>query len=133
MSFQTFIRSGAVQHLYRPENLQMRFLDDGNVLQGLIPPDAMVMTVDYDRAGVNSPMLLYHARRQGWSFDVLTASPEVIEHLRKTHGLQYFVTSSRREVEANMRVTDYLRQFPTIAVPDDHNWLWVVDLRKKTD
>jgi 4-amino-4-deoxy-L-arabinose transferase-like glycosyltransferase len=131
VSLQTFIRSGAVEHLYRPENLQMRFLDDGNVVQGLIPPDAMVMTVDYDNIGVNSPMLLYHARRQGWSFDAATVSPEVIEHLRKAQGLQYFVTSSRRDVESNTRVVDYLGQFPTIPTPEGRSWLWVVDLRKK--
>ncbi len=130
-SLETFIRSGVILHLYRPENLQMRFLDDGNVMQGLIPPDAMVMTVDYDNAGVNSPMLLYHARRQGWSFDGATVSPEVVEHLRKTQGLQFFATSFRREVEANTRLVDYLQQFPTVPVPPDHGWLWVVDLRKK--
>jgi 4-amino-4-deoxy-L-arabinose transferase-like glycosyltransferase len=133
LSFETFRRSGAVEHLYRPENLQMRFLEDGNFVQSLIPPDAMVLTVDYDKAGVNSPMLLYHARRQGWSFDVATVSPEVIEHLRKTQGLQFFVTSIRREVEANLRVIDYLRQFPTIPVPEQHSGLWVVDLRKQLD
>ena len=130
-SYQCFVRSGVIEHLYRPDNLQLRFLDDGNVLQGLIPPDAMMMTVDYDRGGVNSPMLLYHARRQGWSFDAATVSPEVIEHLRKTQGLQYFATSFRREVESNLRVVDYLQQFPTVAVPQEHSWLWVVDLRKK--
>jgi hypothetical protein len=130
-SYQSFVRSGVIEHLYRPDNLQLRFLDDGNVLQGLIPPDAMMMTVDYDRGGVNSPMLLYHARRQGWSFDAATVSPEVIEHLRKTQGLQYFATSFRPEVESNLRVVDYLQQFPTIAVPKEHSWLWVVDLRRK--
>ncbi|MGH9382973.1 MAG: ArnT family glycosyltransferase [Vicinamibacterales bacterium] len=131
VTFQTFIRSGAIQHFYRPENLQLRFLADGNVLQGLIPPDALMLTVDYDKVGVNSPMLLYHARRQGWSFDAATVSPEVIEHLRKTRGLQFFVTSFRPEVEANQRVSDYLQQFPNIQVPEEHNWLWLVDLRKK--
>jgi hypothetical protein len=91
----------------------------------------MVMTVDYDRAGVNSPMLLYHARRQGWSFDIVSVSPEIIEHLRKTHGLRYFVTPIRTEVAGNARVVDYLGQFPTIALPDSHDGLWLVDLKKK--
>jgi hypothetical protein len=131
VSWKTFERSGAIEHLYRPENLQIHFLEDGNLLQGLIPPDAMVMTVDYDRGGVNSPMLLYHARRQGWSFDVVSVSPEIIEHLRKTQSLSYFVTPIRSELAANTRVVDYLGQFPTIAVPNDYARLWVVDLKKK--
>jgi 4-amino-4-deoxy-L-arabinose transferase-like glycosyltransferase len=131
VSWKTFEHSGAIEQLYRPENLQMHFLDDGNFLQTVIPPDAMVMTVDYDNSGVNSPMLLYHARRQGWSFDVSTTSPEIIEHLRKTQGLQFFVTPIRAEVESKPRVVDYLGQFTTIAVPQDYRGLWVVDLRKK--
>jgi 4-amino-4-deoxy-L-arabinose transferase-like glycosyltransferase len=132
VSWKSFERSGAIEHLYRPDNLQLRFLDDGNLVQSMIPPDAMVMTVDYDRGGVNSPMLLYHARRQGWSFDISTVSPEIIENLRTHYGLQFFVTSIRPELQANHRVVDYLGQFQTLAVPEEHAWLWVVDLRKKT-
>lgn len=131
ISLEAFHTSGAPRHLYRPDNLQYRFVADGNVLQGILPPDALVMTVDYDKAGVNSPMLLYYARRQGWSFDVSTISPPLIEHLRKTHELRYFATSFRREVEADRpQVVTYLNQFETMPVPAEHSWLWVVDLTK---
>ena len=131
-ALEGFRTSGVSRHLYRPDNLQYRFVADGNVVQTLVPPDALVMTVDYDKAGVNSPMLLYYARRQGWSFDVSTLSPPLIEHLRTTHELKFFATSYRREVESDRpQVVTYLNQFETVPVPAEHTWLWVVDLQRR--
>jgi len=48
--------------------------------------------VEYDRYGGNSPILLYHARRHGWSFDAESITPEVVRRLHAQYGAQFFVT-----------------------------------------
>jgi 4-amino-4-deoxy-L-arabinose transferase-like glycosyltransferase len=85
--------SGAVLHLYRPDNLQAMFLQVGAAVRAATAPDAPVITVDYDAGGANSPMLLYFAHRQGWSFDVASISDAVVERLRARHGAAYFATA----------------------------------------
>jgi len=114
---------------YAPANLFIHF---GNVVQGLVPPESMVVTVDYLEAGGNSPMLLYFARRQGWSFDVFSISPAVIENLRVNHGAQYFAAVVRHDMERDrLAVMDYLAQFETIPTPPQADQLMLVDLRRR--
>lgn len=107
------------------------FIHFGNVIQGLVPPDALIVTVDYERGGTNSPMLLFFSRRQGWSFDLYSISPAVIEHLRVHYGAQFFATAIGREIgRERMAVLDYLAQFETVPTPPQADQLLLVDLRR---
>ncbi len=93
-------RSSDVElHLYRPENLQEKFVYVGAALRTATEPDALVVTVEYDDGGANSAMLLYFAHRQGWSFDVRSMSAGLVPHLA-ARGARYFVTTNWRELEA---------------------------------
>ena len=56
-------------------------------------PSALLVTVEYEQYGNNSPILLYWAHRRGWSFDKTSITPQVIELLRKDFGASYFVTT----------------------------------------
>jgi hypothetical protein len=64
----------------------------GQRLQSLTPPGALLVTVEYEQFGGNSPVVLYHARRRGWSFDSTSITPDVIKRLQTRHGAKYFVT-----------------------------------------
>lgn len=90
--------SGVVLHLYRPDNLQAIFPDVGDAVRAATAPEAPLITVDYEAGGANSPMLLYFARRQGWSFDVASISAAVVDGLRTRHGAAYFATATWSEL-----------------------------------
>lgn len=107
------------------------FIHFGNLIQGLVPPDALVVTVDYRRGGANSPMLLFFSRRQGWSFDLSTISPGVIENLRVRHGAQFFATAIGQEIrQEGIAVLDYLEQFEVVPTPPQADQFLLVDLRR---
>ena len=129
-----FFESYVLPHLYRVSDdgpAAVHFLDFGTVVQATLPPDALLVTVDYERGGANSPMLLYFGRRQGWSFDITSISPYVIESLRANHGARYFVTSILEELEPmRVDVMDYLAQFERVETPERFNRLMIVDLQR---
>ncbi len=131
----SFLTSGVRPNLYRvtreyaPADLFIHF---GNAIQARVPPDALIVTVDYQRGGANSPMLLFFARRQGWSFDDYSISPVVIENLRAHHGAQFFATVIRHDLERQrVAVMDYLAQFETVPTPPEADQLLLVDLRRR--
>jgi hypothetical protein len=76
-----------------------------------------VIVVEYEQ-GTNSPVLLYMMRRRGWSFDMQTISPHVIEHLKR-EGATYFATTTFLLLE-NRRpdVAEYLRMTREIPLGD---------------
>jgi len=129
-----FLASPVRHDLYRttPEYAPSTyFIHFGNVVQGLVPPDALVVSVDYDRGGANSPMLLFFSRRQGWSFDLHTISPSVIENLRVHYGAQFFATAIAQDIgRERIAVLDYLAQFETVPTPPQADQLLLVDLRR---
>lgn len=129
-----FLVSPVRHDLYRttPEYAPASFfIHFGNVVQGLVPPDALVVTVDYDRGGANSPMLLFFSRRQGWSFDLHTITPAVIENLRVHYGAQFFATAIAQDIgRERIAVLDYLAQFETVPTPPQADQLLLVDLRR---
>lgn len=130
VSVQAFRASNVLISWYRMDNLVEQFLAHGNFLQSVIPADALIVTVDYGQFGANSPMLLYYARRQGWSFDARTISPKVIDNLRLRHGARYFVSSISDELfHDRPDVRDYLRGFESVPRPRSIWQLVVVDLR----
>lgn len=130
-SFAAFGGSGVIRQLYRPDNLAEEFIAYGSFIQSFAAPDALLITVDYEAAGVNSPMLLYYARRQGWSFDMFSISPRVIERLRTKQGVRYFVSSMGPEqMSARDDLKLYLDGFEHVASPPGMWQLLVVDLGK---
>ncbi len=130
----SFVTSRVHHDLYRttPEYAPAsHFIHFGNVVQGLVPPDSLVVTVDYERGGANSPMLLFFSRRQGWSFDLYTITPSVIENLRVHYGAQFFATAIAQEIgRERIAVLDYLAQFETVPTPPQADQLMLVDLRR---
>ena len=130
-SVEAFRQSSARVTLYRTETLSGHFIAHGSYLQSVVPPDALIITVDYDMEGANSPMLVYYARRQGWSFDISTISPKVIENLRTFYGAKYFASSiGARLLEKRPDVEYYLKGFERISTPYEVNDLLLVDLGK---
>jgi 4-amino-4-deoxy-L-arabinose transferase-like glycosyltransferase len=130
-SVQAFRSSNVITALYRPDNLAVKFPAHGSYLQSIMPPDALMITVDYNRAGANSPMLVYYARRQGWSFDITTVSPKVIEHLRTWYGAKYLVSSTGQELLAQREdVRHYVQGFERLVAPPGMGELLVIDLQK---
>jgi len=87
-----FRDSRVVRDMFRPTVLDMRPMIVGTELQHSTPPSSLMVTVEYSHYGGNSPVLLYRARRRGWSFDVDGITPQVLERLRAAYGASYFVT-----------------------------------------
>jgi len=87
-----FRDSRVVESLFRPDRLDRRPILLGEQLREGTPTDALLVTVEYDRYGGNSPILLYHARRHGWSFDGASITPAVVRQLHDNHGATFFVT-----------------------------------------
>lgn len=130
-SLAAFWTSNVVPLLYRPDNLAAQFPAHGSFVQSVVPPDALIVTVDYQDHGVNSPMLVYYARRQGWAFDIFTISPKVIERLRTWHGAKYFASSIGHDLlSAREDVRYYLEGFERIPSPPEMQRLLLVDLQR---
>lgn len=91
--------SGVEANLYRPDNLQEKFVSVGAAVRAATESDALIVTVEYEDGGANSPMLLYFACRQGWSFDVRSVTAAVVPHLAG-RGARYFATTDWWELEA---------------------------------
>ena len=123
VAMMSFTYSGVVQNFFRPDRLDMIPIDAGRALQRVVDPSALMVTVEYEEYGNNSPILLYWAHRRGWSFDKTSITPQVIELLRKDFGARYFVTTIWPVVKASHpEVAEYLltkRQVPLPGAPRD--------------
>ena len=89
----SFENSGIVRGFYRPDGLDLAPIQAGAVMQNIVSPPSLVVTVEYELHGNNSPILLYWMHRRGWTFDLESISPHVIDLLRKRFGATYFVTT----------------------------------------
>lgn len=115
--------------LYRPNHLNTALIDAGRAIDAAIPRDALVVTVEYDRYGTNSPMLLYYAHRKGWSFDATSIRPVTVEYLRSNDGACYFATSHWSILEAmQVDTATYVRQYPEIHLPNTQREYRLFDL-----
>lgn len=124
-----FIDSGVIHRLYRPGAMNTGLIDAGAAIAAHTPPDALLATVEYERYGSNSPMLLYFAHRHGWSFDQVSISPGVIEYLRTSRGVCYVAVSDWPALEtARADVVEYLRPFSHVELPHTHGVYQLVDL-----
>ena len=88
-----FRDSGVIEHLYRPDNMNQAVIDAGWAIDRVTPQGALVVTVEYEQHGSNSPMVLYYAHRHGWSFDATSISQGVAEHLRDRYNACHLVVA----------------------------------------
>jgi 4-amino-4-deoxy-L-arabinose transferase-like glycosyltransferase len=130
----SFNYSGVVQNLFRPTRLDLAPIEAGVALQQVVSPDALIVTVEYEQFGNNSPILLYWAHRRGWSFDLGSISPHVIDLLRKRFGATYFATTIwPRLAAAHPDVAEYLRARRQVAVPNAPPNTMLFDLTADAD
>lgn len=113
-----FDRSGVIRNLYRPDYMNYAVMNAGEQLQQATPPAALVATIEYDRYGSNSPMLLYFAHRKGWSFDNTSISPSVVAYLRSSRGVCYLAATDWPLIERTRPdMVDFVKSFHTIDLP----------------
>jgi hypothetical protein len=91
-----FYYSGIMRTHFRPDNLDERVLQAGNVVERYVPGDALLIVAD--DYGSTSPLLLYFAHRKGWAFDVDNLQPGMLEGLRRLNA-KYFVSTVWAQVE----------------------------------
>lgn len=116
-----FRDSGAIPHLYRPDNLNLDLMNAGWAIDQVTPKNALIVTVEYDRYGSNSPMLLYFARRRGWSFDATAITPTVTEYLRTRSHACYLAIADWPTLEAlRPDMTAWLHTARAVELPYTH-------------
>jgi len=114
----SFKYSGVTQNFFRPDRLDMAPIRAGRSIESVVEPSALLVTVEYDEYGNNSPILLYWAHRRGWSFDGASITPNVIELLRKDYGARYFVTTIWGALSAKQpELVGYLRTRREVRLP----------------
>jgi hypothetical protein len=114
----SFRFSGVVGTLFRPLTLDMFTMRVGQTIEQVVEPDALLVTVEYEQYGNNSPILLYWAHRRGWSFDLAAITPHVIELLKRDYGAKYFVTTVWHAVaKEHPDVAAYLHTRKEVALP----------------
>ena len=123
VAVQSVRTSGVERNLYRPDNLQDELLEAGEAVREATATGGLVITVEYSEYGVNSPMLLYFAHRQGWSFDTHSLTIAEIEWLRTQLGARYVATNQWAELVHDVRdVASFLeatyKEIPFPAGPD---------------
>lgn len=124
-----FATSRVIPQLYRPYSLNTPLMNAGQQIAVATPADALVATVEYERYGSNSPMLLYFAHRKGWSFDATSISPSVVAHLHGDRGVCYVAIGDWPTLEAlRPDMVDFLRPYPRIPLADTHEVFQLIDL-----
>jgi len=117
----SFDRSGVVPILFRPDRLDYLPINAGAAISRVVAPDQLMVVVEYETYGSNSPILLYRADRRGWSFDLHAISPHVIDRLKSRYGATYFATTMWSAIEAERPdVVTYLRAQTRIALDGVH-------------
>jgi 4-amino-4-deoxy-L-arabinose transferase-like glycosyltransferase len=117
IAFMSFAESPIFIALYRPNHLNLGLVDAGRAIDAATPREALFVTVEYDRFGTNSPMLLYYAHRKGWSFDATAMRVVTVQYLQQW-GACYVATSHWSMLDAE--TTAYLLTLREIALPKTH-------------
>lgn len=124
-----FRDSGVIQHLYRTTNMNEALINAGDQIARETPPDALLITIEYDRYGANSPMLLYYAHRRGWSFDAASITPLVVEHLRTRYGVCHVAVMDWHMLESTRPdVTAWLAAWRPMPLTDTHDQYRLFDV-----
>ena len=105
-----FTYSNVVYNFFRPERLDLRPIDAGRAIEGQVPLNDTIVVVEYAQYGANSPILLFRSHRKGWSFDLSSISPHVVQRLQRQFGATYFATTIWSELERRQPVlAEYLK------------------------
>ena len=105
----SFYFSGIIRNFFRPDTVDYLAVESGQAMGNHIPTGDGVIVVEYEQ-GTNSPVLLYFLRHRGWSFDMKTITPAVIDYL-KTQGATHFATTDFLLLEDKRPdIIEYLRR-----------------------
>jgi 4-amino-4-deoxy-L-arabinose transferase-like glycosyltransferase len=105
-----FRYSQVVDVFFRPDHLDLVTIKAGQAIERAVPRGGTLVVVEYAQYGANSPILLYRAHRKGWSFDLSSITPRVIELLHREYSAHYFATTIWSELQArHPDVVEYLR------------------------
>ena len=113
-----FENSGVVEGFYRPAALDRVTISAGRAIEERVPQGDTVITVEFERFGGNSPILLFWAHRKGWSLDLESITPHVIQRLHRHEGADFFATTMWPQIEQqNPILADYLKTQERIDIP----------------
>ena len=116
----SFYFSGVIRSHFRPDRLDMRPITAGAAIRQAVRPEAVLIVVE-NKQGGNCPILLHHADRRGWSFDLQSISTQVMEHLHTRFGGVYFATTIWSDlVGARPDVTAYVCAQQRVALKRTH-------------
>jgi hypothetical protein len=105
-----FSYSNVVYNFFRPERLDLRPIEAGRAIERQVPPRDTIVVVEYAQYGANSPILLFRSHRRGWSFDLSSISPHVVQRLQRQFGASYFATTIWSDLERRQPVlAEYLK------------------------
>ena len=95
-----FRDSNIIRDFFRPDRLDTLPVEVGAAVEEITPPNASFVVVEHIETvnAANSPMLLYHARRRGWTFDLESLTPAVVQELTE-RGADYFLTTVWSDLE----------------------------------
>jgi 4-amino-4-deoxy-L-arabinose transferase-like glycosyltransferase len=103
--------------------------DAGKALSDVVSRDDLAVVID--GFGVNSPMLLYSAHMRGWSFDIPSLTPEVMDRLYQK-GARYFVTTRWGDLQRdNPTLAQYVRSHREVPLREPRRDTVVVDLNER--
>lgn len=129
LAVRSFADSPIFVALYRPNHLNLGLIDAGHAIDAATPPHALLVTVEYDRFGTNSPMLLYYAHRRGWSFDATSIRAVTIDYLHRERGACFAATSHWSLLQAiEPETARHLLTFREIDLPNIHREYRLFDL-----
>jgi 4-amino-4-deoxy-L-arabinose transferase-like glycosyltransferase len=114
----SFSESFVVRNFFRPAMLDYAPIHAGAAIDEAIPSDALLIVVELTESdnAANAPMLLYHSRRKGWSFDLRGLTPAAVQELRK-RGAEYFATIIWSELQrAHPALAQYLESQPEVPL-----------------
>ena len=83
-----FYKSNVVYEFFRPDRLDLRMITPVRPSSAGYPIADPIIVVEYPQYGANSPILLYRAHRKGWSFDLSSISPHVVQRLQRQFGAE---------------------------------------------
>ena len=120
-----FSYSNVVHDYFRPDRLDLRSISAGHAIERVVPVGDTIIVVEYAQYGANSPILLYRAHRKGWSFDMSSISPHVVQRLQRQFGGAYFATTIWSQIEARQPVlAEYLKLQQRIDIDVDDTALF---------
>jgi 4-amino-4-deoxy-L-arabinose transferase-like glycosyltransferase len=112
-----FDKSNVVHDFFRPDRLDLRMIQAGHAVENRVPVTDTIVVLEYPQYGANSPILLYRAHRKGWSFDLSSISPHVVQRLQRQFGAKYFATTIWSQIEARQPVlAEYLKTQERIEI-----------------